>query len=245
MAHELTADTDPLFGAIERLPPSKPSLTKEAITEARFHEIRAQIGDGAYRWAFDILMATGRHVAEVHRFAAAGDVDELPADRPSPLEGLPKAGAVLVVPLTKAGVPAWVPVSEQVAAAARALRKLGGIPPGRDGKGWEMAVADACEAADFKAGRSEPDSWAAYQSALAAEASERQKDRIRAKWRAANLKPTPTSGVFHLGWARRTLRTFASHKGFGHLVDAFQGHAKGTGAKHYDRAVPFKVPTMI
>jgi hypothetical protein len=30
-----------------------------------------------------------------------------------------------------------------------------------------------------------------------------------------------------------------------HLVDAFLGHGKGTGAKFYDRAVPIQVSTMI
>lgn len=228
VAHELTADTDPLFGAIERPPPSKPSLTKEAITEVRFREIRAQLADGPYRWAFDVLMATGRHVAEVCRFAAAGAIEGLPAGRPARAEGLPKASAVLALPLTKAGVSAWVAVSAAVAESARKLRVAGGVPPSRDGKGWETALYDACEAADLEAGRLAPTAWRMYQAELA----------------GAEPQAIPTSGLFQLGWARRTLRTFASSKRFVHFVDAFQGHAKGTGAKFYDRAVPFKVPTM-
>jgi hypothetical protein len=245
VALELSPETDPTYGMLERPKPGKPSSTKQAITLQRFYEIREQLQEGAYRWAFDLIMASGRHAREVRRFAEAGAVEELEEGRPHATEGLPKAAAVLALPMTKSGVPAWVAVSAEVAESARKLRALGGIPPGRMGRGWEAAIHDACEAADYKAGRIDPKAWATYQSDLAAAGNDAKADAIRSAFRRDHLQPKPGSGLFHAGWARRTVRTYAGNKGSEHYCDDFLGHAKGTGQKHYGRHVPIKVATMI
>ena len=67
---------------LERPSPGKPTTDKKAITEGRFQEIRAELEEGPYRWAFDLLMATGRDVREIRRFAQAGAVEALPDGRP-------------------------------------------------------------------------------------------------------------------------------------------------------------------
>lgn len=105
VALELSPSTDPTFGMLERPSPGRPATDKKAITEARFREIRAELEDGPYRWAFDVLMATGRHVREIRRFAQAGVVEALPDGRPLASEGRPQAAAVLALPFTKAGCP--------------------------------------------------------------------------------------------------------------------------------------------
>jgi hypothetical protein len=248
VALELSPDTDPTYGQLDRPKPGKPSSTKQVITIQRFHEIREQLADGPYRWAFDVIMGTGRHAREVRRFAEAGTIVELEEGRPHATEGLPKAAAVLALPMTKAGVPAWVAVSAEVAESARKLRALGSIPAGRNGRGWrgwEEAIQDACEAADYKAGRIDPKAWQSYQSELAAVSNESKADVIRQAFRREHLQPQPGSGLFHAGWARRTVRTYAGAMGYEPFCDDFLGHARHMGSKHYGRHVPLKVATMI
>lgn len=245
VALELSPSTDPTFGMLERPSPGRPATDKKAITEARFREIRAELQEGPYRWAFDVLMATGRHVREIRRFAQAGVVEVLPDGRPLATEGRPQAAAVLSLPLTKAGVPAWVPVSAEAAESARKLLAQGSVPPGKNGKGWAETIHDACEAADIKAGRVPAAVLREYERACEGAASDRKRAELRAALRKKWLKPAEDSGLFHLGWARRTVRTFAGNKGFAPYCDDFLGHAKGTGEKHYGRHVPLKVETMI
>jgi hypothetical protein len=160
-------------------------------------------------------MATGRHVREICRFAQMAAIEALSDGRPLAVEGIPNAAVVLSLPLTKAGVPAWVPVSAEVAESARKLLALGNVPSGKAGKGWSDVLHAACEAADIKAGRVPVVVLRELEKASAAV------------------------------WARRTVRTFAGNKGFAPFCDDFLGHAKGTGEKHYGRHVPLKIPTMI
>jgi len=95
-ALELSPSTDPTFGMLARPAPYKPSSTKVAITEERFREIRAEMTDGPYRWAFDVLMGTGRHAREIRAFASSGTsaIEPLPQGRPNNKEGLPLPAAV-------------------------------------------------------------------------------------------------------------------------------------------------------
>jgi hypothetical protein len=127
------------------------------------------------------------------------------------------------------------------------VRKLlahGSVPVGKFGKGWPDAVLDACEAADVRAGRVPAVALREHEKAC-----ERARDTERrglcASFRKKWLQPKESSGLFHVGWARRTVRTFAGNKGFAPYCDDFLGHAKGTGEKHYGRHIPLKVPTMI
>jgi hypothetical protein len=229
VALEVSPSTDPTFGMLDRPSPGKPSSDKKAITEARFQEIRAELEDGPYRWAFDVLMATGRHVREIRRFAQAGAIDQLHEGRPLATEGLPKAAAVLALPLTKAGVPARVPVSAEVAESACKLLAHGVVPQGKFGKGWSETIHDACEAADIKSGRVPAVVVREYEKACERARSERKRAELRAAFRRKWLKPAESSGLFHLA----------------PYCDDFLGHAKGTGEKHYGRHVPLKLPTMI
>ncbi len=245
VALELSPSTDPTFGMLDRPSPGKPATDKKAITEGRFQEIRAELEEGPYRWAFDLLMTTGRHVREIRRFAQAGAVEALPDGRPLVAEGLPRAAAVLALPLTKSGVPAWVPVSAEVAEAARKLLAHGFVPLGEGAKGWPHAIYEACEAADIKAGRVPAVALREYVKARESARSDRERAVVRAAFRKKWLKAAEGSGLFHLGWARRTVRTFAGNKGFAPYCDDFLGHAKGTGEKHYGRHVPLKIQTMI
>jgi hypothetical protein len=245
VALELSPTTDPTFGMLERPSPGKPATDKKAITEKRFREIRAEIEDGPYRWAFDVLMATGWHVREICRFAQMGVIEALPEGRLLAVEGIPNAAVVLSLPLTKAGVPAWVPVSAEVGESARKLLALGNVPSGKQGKGWSEAIHAGCEAADIKAGRVPAVVLRELEKASAAVRSDGQRALLRAAFRKKWLKPAEESGLFHLGWARRTVRTFAGNKGFAPFCDDFLGHAKGTGEKHYGRHVPLKIPTMV
>jgi hypothetical protein len=122
VALEVSPTTDPTFGMLERPSPGKPATDKKAITEKRFREIRAELEEGPYRWAFDVLMVTGRHVREICRFTQMGAVEALPDGRPVAVEGIPNAAIVLSLPLTKAGVPAWVTLSSSRSRAGDARR---------------------------------------------------------------------------------------------------------------------------
>ena len=138
-------------------------------------------------------------------------------------------------PKTKAGVPSWIAVSAEVAESAHKLLEHGGVPKGKNGRGWESAIHDACEAADVKAGRV-PKKYLDRDGKIRA-------DKRNEVLREKHIK------LFHPGWARRTVRTYAGNKGAsGPECDAFLGHAQRTGEKHYSRyrgteertAVPFR-----
>ena len=112
-------------------------------------------------------------------------------------------------PKTKAGVPAKIAVSAELAESARKLLAHGGVPKGKNGRGWKSAVHDACEAADVKAGRV-PAKYLDGDGKVRAELHDEVRDK--------HVK------LFHPGWARRTVRTYASNKGAsGPESDAFLG----------------------
>ena len=75
------------------------------------------------------------------------------------------------------------------------------------------------------------------------DAAGKLRDDVRAK---AVAKARELRRLFHVGAARRTVRTYAGNKGASDPEsDAFLGHGKGTGEKHYGRHVPMKVPTLL
>lgn len=138
---EVDRDEDPTLDALT-VPQSKPAQLKRSKVVPREHlELAIEhLGSNRWRDLLRVLGGTGMHVAELERFAASGSVEKLPRDGAA--EG---ASAVVVIPVTKAGDPLRVAVSEEVANAARRLLEAGAF----DRAHLAKAIMAACEAAEI------------------------------------------------------------------------------------------------
>jgi len=130
--------TDPVAGRL-RAPAVRPAQWKKsrAIDLGQVDTACKHLAPH-YRDGVEVLLGTGWHVAELVRFAGAGEFEPVPPGRE--IEG----AAVLVTPRTKRGNELRTLVSADVAAAAARLRARGQYSK----KLFRRAIAAACKAGD-------------------------------------------------------------------------------------------------
>jgi integrase len=133
--HVLRSAEDPTLDLA--VPQARPEQwkTPKAIPVADHRKVFAKIA-AEWRPHLLVLAGTGWHVAELQRFAAAGAVGPLPKSA----RRAHGAAAVLTCPRRKSGEVQRTPVSEEVAAAARAVLAAGAFFK----KPFYLAVAAAC-----------------------------------------------------------------------------------------------------
>lgn len=115
--HVLTEQQNPTLGL--RVPQSRPEqwTTPKAIAREEFEKVRGEL-EAEWKDALDVLAGTGWHVTELQRFASGGAVE------PHPMR---KGALVLACPRTKGGEQLRTEVSDEVAQAAKRVRKRGQV----------------------------------------------------------------------------------------------------------------------
>lgn len=148
---------DPTLDALPcvRSRPAQLGGPSKVIPVETLAAVRARIDSEVYAAGFDVLRGTGWHVSELYRFAAAGEVEELPevlaaryraiaAGKKPPTPR--KAPGGILVTFHKRRRPHRTRVSPEVLRAALVVRANGGFCVSR----FYSAIKAACDAAGVK-----------------------------------------------------------------------------------------------